>query len=210
MKPLFKNVISKSIKKNKKIQTLKDLNAYSKIYSREILIDTITPQIADEVDSLIRFWNAIDDEDEVLFSEREPIKIYIDSYGGNINAALTIMDSIKISRTPIYTINIGTVYKESFFIYLVGHRRYTYQMASFMFHKDTKQFDENETESNFFNYTSLCQKQEEELKRLLLDKTKITENQYEKHCKNDWWFSADDAHKLSICNEVLRNHAYNK
>ena len=75
--------------------------------NREIMIDIVSSQIAEEVDKQIRQWN-IEDEDNLLgISAREPIKIYINSIGGNIKAAITILDAIKLSKTPVYTINIG-------------------------------------------------------------------------------------------------------
>jgi len=178
-----------------------DTSAYM---NREILIDNITPQIADTVDRYIRFWNDIDEEKEVLMQNREPIKILINSLGGALTAALTIMDSIKLSKTPVYTINIGTAYKEAFYIYLAGHKRYTYPRASFLLEKDLKQFVD-ESQSN--NYISFCEKQNNELKDVILDKTKITEAEFNKH-KNSWWLDADEAYKLKVCNEILRTHYY--
>lgn len=172
--------------------------------NREILIDTITPQTANMVDRYIRFWNDIDEENEILMQSREPIKILINSQGGTLSAALTIMDSIKISKTPVYTINIGTAYKEAFYIYLAGHKRYSYPKSSFLLEKDLKQFD---VDSQTNNYIAFCESQNEELKFLILEKTKITENEYNKK-KNVWWINADEAYKLKICNEILKTHYY--
>lgn len=206
----MKGPLSKAIREREDIKNNSEMSKFAEMVSREILIDNITPAIADEIDHLIRIWNEMDDEKEILFAERKPIKIYIDSYGGNMPAALTIMDSINMSRTPIYTINIGCVYKESFWVYLMGHKRYCYPDATFMYHKNIPPFDEQEQsqESTFYNYTSFWNKQEEELKRILIDKTKITETQYEKHSKNDWWFVSDDALKLRICNDISRSHSF--
>ena len=34
-------------------------------------------------------------------------------------------------------------------------------------------------------------------------KSLLTETEYNKHLKGTWWMTAEDAHKLRICNEVL-------
>ena len=37
----------------------------------------------------------------------------------------------------------------------------------------------------------------------LIEKTKITENEYNKHLKGVWWMTSDDAYKLRVCTEIL-------
>ena len=89
--------------------------------NREFYLDNITPTIANQFDKFVRFWNNVD-EDSIM-TQREPIKLYIDSRGGSLSAALTIIDTIKLSRTPVYTVNIGNVFKEAFYIFYCIHRR---------------------------------------------------------------------------------------
>ena len=38
-----------------------------------------------------------------------------------------------MSRTPVYTFNSETVQKESFLIYLSGHKRLAYENSNFMY-----------------------------------------------------------------------------
>ena len=42
-----------------------------------------------------------------------------------------------------------------------------------------------------------------EIKDLIIEKTKITENEYNKHLKGVWWMTSDDAYKLRVCTEIL-------
>ena len=140
-------------------------------------------------------------------SEREPIKIYINSIGGSLDAAMTIMNSIQISRTPVYTFNIGSVHKESFLAYVAGHKRYAYTDSTFMYTDAIFQKPvEEENESTFYSKNMLLTSIQANVKASLIEKLSITEAQYDKHSKNEWWFNSDDAFKLHICNEVSRNH----
>lgn len=169
----------------------------SGLNNREIIINSITPQEAEKLDRFIRFWNDIDEI--VPYSEREPIKIYINCIGGTLAPVFTMIDSIKLSRTPVYTINIGTVYREAFYLFLTGLKRYSYPRATFYFEKQTGFFDAMDTQSN---YEDFCNKQKQEIKSMILENTKITESEYDK--RQGWWLTAEQANELKICNEVLR------
>ena len=198
----------KRINKNKQyITSLEDIPKYMKISNRELQLDALTPQVAESIDAYIRFWNLIDDELGMSLSEREPIKLYINSIGGGLDAAITIMNSIQISKTPVYTFNIGSVYKESFLVYIAGHKRYTYPNSTFMFTDAIFQKPvEEDNESTFYSKNMILTSIQNTMKTFLIDKTSITEAQYDKHCKNEWWFNTEDAFKIHICNEISRSH----
>lgn len=166
--------------------------------NREFYLDNITPTIANQFDKFVRFWNDIDED--ILMTQREPIKLYIDSRGGSLSAALTIIDTIKLSRTPVYTINIGNVFKEAFYIYLAGLKRYSYPRASFYYEKDLSFFNLGEAQSN---YEDFIKDQQTELHDMIMEGTKITESDYEK--RSGWWLTPEKAYNLRICNEVLRS-----
>ena len=199
---MFKNDIinffKKTVRRITSFSEYVDLNSSS---SREIYISTITPQIAETVDKTIRMWNRIDDAEMVEWGKRMPIKLYINSTGGDFNSMLTIMDIIKLSKTPVYTINTGVVHKEAFFIFITGHQRYAYPKSSFVYERDLKHLDEEDRSLD--NYIAFYERQLAEIKDVILEKTKITENEYNKHLKGTWWMTAEDAQKLRICNEVL-------
>ena len=199
---MFKNDIinffKKTVRRITSFSEYVDLNSSS---SREIYISTITPQIAETIDKTIRMWNRIDDTEMVEWGKRVPIKLYINSTGGDFNSMLTIMDIIKLSKTPVYTINTGVVHKEAFFIFITGHQRYAYPKSSFLYERDLKHLDEEDRSLD--NYITFYERQLTEIKDVVLEKTKITENEYNKHLKGTWWMTAEDAQKLRICNEVL-------
>lgn len=199
---MFKNDIinffKKTVRRITSFSEYVDLNSSS---SREIYISTIIPQIAETVDKTIRMWNRIDDAEMVEWGKRVPIKLYINSTGGDFNSMLTIMDIIKLSKTPVYTINTGVVHKEAFFIFITGHQRYAYPKSSFLYERDLKHLDEEDRSLD--NYIAFYERQLAEIKDVILEKTKITENEYNKHLKGTWWMTAEDAQKLRICNEVL-------
>ena len=85
---------------------------------RHLYVADIESGIGSTIDSMIRFWNRRDEEEGLNIEERKPIKIYIDSCGGSLTDAFTIIDSIRMSKTPVITIATGCAYSAGFFIFI--------------------------------------------------------------------------------------------
>ena len=66
---------------------------------------------------------------------REPIKIYINSYGGSVYDMWALIDIILNSKTPIYTYCTGYAMSAAFKIFLSGHKRFATKHATFMYHQ---------------------------------------------------------------------------
>lgn len=184
---------------NTNCTTIQEVAELTSSLNREIYLNAITPTEIDNICKIIQLWNRIDEQNNINFSARKPIIIYIDSQGGVLSSTFTLMDCIKLSKTPVYTVNIGLAHKEAFYIFLQGHKRYSYPRASFLIEKSIQQFTEDDIQSN---YQYFCEKQLVELKDLVLEKTKVSENDYLD--RNRWWIDADKAFELKICNEILR------
>ena len=180
----------------------KDLDSLMELaqgLDRNIFIGDID-NIADTVDAVIRFWNNYDNQRNIPIDEREPIKLYIDSYGGSLTEAFTICDSIKLSKTPIWTINIGTAYSGGFLIAICGDRRYAYPHASYLFHEGATG---NSADANKFrNCADFYQIQLEQLKDIILKHTSITSEKYKEKQRDDWWITADEAVDLKVCDVI--------
>lgn len=67
--------------------------------------------------------------------ERKPIKVYIDSYGGQIYSCLGLLSVIENSKTPIHTIVTGTAMSCGFLMAISGHKRFAYKYSTLMYHQ---------------------------------------------------------------------------
>lgn len=65
---------------------------------------------------------------------RDPIKLYINSPGGDLNEGFALIDAIKLSKTPVHTINVGQWSSMSFLIGITGHKRFSLPSATFLMH----------------------------------------------------------------------------
>ena len=170
--------------------------------NRHMHLGTIDNDIADAIDNYIRFFNAQDEQNNTPIEERKPIKIYIDSIGGDIMGTLTIIDAIRQSETPVITINTGQAYSGGFFCFIAGHKRISYPNASFLFHEgSTGTFADA---NKFNNWADFYKKILRRLREVTLEFTNITEEEYNEHQKDDWWFFAEEALEKGICDEISK------
>ena len=66
--------------------------------------------------------------------DRKPIRLYINSPGGDVNEGFALISTIELSKTPIYTINIGQWSSMAFLIGIAGHRRFALPYSMFLMH----------------------------------------------------------------------------
>lgn len=66
--------------------------------------------------------------------ERKPIKLFINSPGGNVQEGFSLISVMELSKTPIYTINIGLWASMSFLIGIAGHKRLSLPNMTFLMH----------------------------------------------------------------------------
>ena len=155
-------------------------------------------------------WNILhqlaeDDEKDKKEKDykREPIKIYINSYGGGIYDMLGLIDIIVNSKTPIYTYCTGYAMSAAFKIFLAGHKRYCYKHSTFMFHQmnccrsgEYQDLVEDRKEMDWLN-----EKNEE----FVIERTNLTKDDIKeiREKKKDFYIHSDEAEKYGIVNEVL-------
>lgn len=85
---------------------------------------------------MIHYYNIQDDKDEIAPEDRVPIKIFIDSEGGEVYRGFNILSAIERSKTPVWTYAEGTIgMSMAFVLYLAGERRYMSRFASLLYHE---------------------------------------------------------------------------
>lgn len=199
LKDLIKELEENKEKELKSFDQLIDY--YQSFNDRNILIGEIGYEIAVAVDSVIRFWNSVDNEAGIPVEERKPIKIFLHSPGGFLTSTFTMIDAIKMSKTPVYTIAMGETYSGGFFTFLAGHKKFAYPHASFLYHEGATA---NGGDANKFrNFAKFYEVQLEQLRQVVLNNSSISEEEYEKHIKDDWWLTAEEAVKYGIADEIL-------
>lgn len=186
------------------IKSFDDFVSIKSAINREIMIGEIEDGMGKYVDAYIRFWNRQDDKNNIPIEDREPIKLYIDSCGGLLTDTFSIIDSVRMSKTPVIGICTGTAYSGGFFILISCNKRIAYPHASFLFHEGATQ--NGGTSGQFENYTAFYKKQLKQLKQLVLDYTKISEEEYEKIKREDIWYDATEALEKGIIDKIAEEY----
>ena len=106
---------------------LKDLK------QRKLFIDDDICQ--ETIGEIVKHIMQFNKEDKGIKKEdRTPILLYITSNEGNVDDGFELIDIIKNSETPVYTINLGYQYSMAFLINLAGHKRFATKNAKFLMH----------------------------------------------------------------------------
>lgn len=196
------NLINSLVESEKDNYDFTDIVDLHNGINRHMHLGVIDNDIADAIDNYIRFFNKQDEQENIPIEKRKPIKLYIDSIGGDIMGTLTIIDSIRQSNTPVITINTGQAYSGGFFCFIAGHKRISYPNASFLFHEgSTGTFADA---NKFNNWADFYKKILRRLRAVTLEFTNITEEEYNEHQKDDWWFFAEEALEKGICDEISK------
>lgn len=64
-----------------------------------------------------------------------PINIYINSVGGDVMAAMSLITMIESSLTPVHTHCIGEASSAGLLVFITGHKRFGYKSSMFMYHE---------------------------------------------------------------------------
>lgn len=134
----------------------------------------------------------------------KPIKIYIDSYGGQVYQILGLINIIGNSKTPIHTIVTGCAMSCGFMLLISGHKRYAYEHSTLLYHPISDWvMGQIEAIRNELKETERLQSIFEEM---VLERTKITKSKLKevKTRKTDWYISSTEALKLNIIDKIIK------
>ena len=133
----------------------------------------------------------------------KPIKIYIDSYGGQVYQCFGLLSIIENSNTPIYTIVTGCAMSCGFLIAIHGNHRKVYENATLMYHQVSSGVHgtAKEIEEEVIEIKRLQEKIEDMTKKYTKINSKQLEKIYKK--KKDWYLDAKDAVKWGCADEIV-------
>ena len=167
------------------------------------LADEIGEQTGTQFMETIRFFNRVDEIDGIAPEERQPIKIVIDTPGGDLCSTLSIIDVIKLSKTPIWTITTGRGYSGGFFIGICGHKRFGFPNSTYLFHQGACSWSSDA--HKFQQQAKFYERTLDTLRDITLKNTSIKEADYEKYKNGDWWLTAEDALAVGVIDEIAKD-----
>ena len=177
------------------------LDYYERIKNREIYWNFDIDDSLVDFSLMIIKWNKQDKGK--ASNERVPIKILINSDGGELAAVLNFINVLQLSKTPVYTIGLGKTYSSAGLILLAGSKghRYVFQDTTALIHSgSTGAVGNTDKVLDNFEFT---QRQEKRVKDFIVANTKITEKQYVKNYRKDWWLMSDEIISLGVADKII-------
>ena len=141
------------------------------------------------------------EDDGVPVEKRKPILIYLTTNGGSVESGLQLIDVIVNSKTPIYTINTGYWYSMGFLIGIAGHKRYATRNARFLMH-DGYNFVVDSS-SKVKDQIAFQKKVDKRVRRYVLNRTKISEQEYDKKLRVEWYMFAEGAKEKGVIDYII-------
>jgi ATP-dependent Clp protease protease subunit len=165
------------------------------LFLAEVVDDDVIYDIAHHI---IRFNR---EDKDVPVEQRKPIKIYINSYGGDLIAINSVISTIKLSKTPVYTYNLGKAFSAGGLLLIAGHKRFTFADSVVLIHQGSS--GASGTTSQVIDQVEFQKRQEERVKAFILGATKITPEQYKDKFKEEWFFFGDESIELGVTDELI-------
>ena len=141
-------------------------------------------------------------EEEYKEYVRPPIRLFINSHGGNLCDMWALVDTMLTSKTPIETYCSGYAESAGFKIFLAGHKRYVTRHAALMYHQLSSW--------NSGKYQDLAENQKElewhqdAIEEYVLQRTRIKPAKLKevREKKQDWVIHANEAVKLGVADAI--------
>lgn len=176
---------------------------YNDFNDRKIYITCDIDESLFDVVRQIMIYNKEDRDNGIPAEKRKKIYVYIYSYGGDLTAAYSLINTIMCSQTPVVTVNLGNAMSAGALIFLAGNERYTHKFGTVLLHSGSGgtggTFEQVEAQMD--NYKKLVAI----MKDYIIERTNIDSKLYAKNAKKDWYITADECIQLGIATKIITN-----
>lgn len=133
----------------------------------------------------------------------EPIKIFINSQGGHVEAGDTIHDMIKFVKPKVIMIGTGWVASAGITIYLAADKenRYSLPNTRYMIHQPLGGFNGQATDIGIEAEEIL--RVRKRINTIISEATGQSLDKVEKDTDRNYWLSANDAINYGIVNKII-------
>ena len=179
----------------------------SLLWYYEDLEDRVYQLVGEVDDGLLDFsrhvirWNREDKDKPV--EERKPIKLFFFSPGGSLDINYSVIDIIRLSKTPIIGINMGVCCSAAAYIYLACHKRYMLPHSYFVFHQGSSQM--SGTYGEVVAIMTDYQNQVAELSSFMEERTTYSIEEITDNIVTEWYVREEEALEKGVCHEVIED-----
>lgn len=174
---------------------------YQNLENRFIWIDYGVDESILEVSRIILEFNRQDKD--IPVEKRKPVKLLLYSYGGDGQACFSLLDIIAMSKTPIYTVNMGVAMSAGLLILLAGHKRFCLQHSVALAHSGSggTSGTYEQTEAQMKDYQRFVKT----MRDYIIQRTSIDTKTLNKNKDKEWYLYVEDQIKYHIVDEIVQD-----
>lgn len=178
------------------------VNYYKELAERVLWLDSVIDQNTIELTKQILIWNSEDAKNNVADADRRPIHLYIMSGGGSVYQMNALVDVILMSRTPVYTYNMGIAASAACVIFLSGSKRYAAPHSHAMWHSGGAGLEG--TMEQIQSASKHFDRMEDQMRDFLLSRTNVDMRLYKRYKDKDWYLDANEQLEHGFATDMLR------
>lgn len=143
---------------------------------------------------------------ELLILEGEgddPVKVFIDSPGGDVDAAFAIFDTIRFIRPKVIMVAVGLAASAGALILLAGEKenRFGFPNSHYMIHQPLSGIRGVATDIQI--HAAELEKTRHKLNSLIAEETGRALEQVEKDTDRNYWLSAEEAVEYGLISGII-------
>ena len=175
--------------------TEKQDNNETLLKTRSILISgEIDKKMAEKVVSQLLLLEAENDD---------PIKVFIDSPGGDVDSAYAIFDMIRFVKPKVIMVAMGLAASAGALILLAGNKenRFGFPNSHYLIHQPLSGVRGVATEIEI--HAKEIEKTRQKINALIAQETGKSLQQVEKDTDRDYWMSAEEAKEYGLISKII-------
>ena len=135
----------------------------------------------------------------------EPIKLFIDSPGGDADAGFAIFDMIRFVKPRVYAIGMGLVASAAAIVQMASPKedRLGLPNSHYLIHQPLSGIRGVATEIEI--HARELEKLREKINKLISDETGQTVEKVEKDTDRDFWMNAEEAENYGLISKVIKS-----
>lgn len=135
----------------------------------------------------------------------EPIKVFIDSPGGDADAGYAIFDMLRFIKPEVYTVGMGTVASAAALVHLAARKenRLSLPNAHFLIHQPLSGIRGVATEIEI--HARELEKLREKINRLIAEETGQKVAKVARDTDRDYWLSAEEALEYGLISRIIQS-----
>jgi ATP-dependent Clp protease protease subunit len=135
----------------------------------------------------------------------EPIRVFIDSPGGDADAGFAVFDMIRFVKPPVWTIGMGLVASAAAIIQLAAPKEHRAGLPNshYLIHQPLSGIRGVATDIEI--HARELEKLRERINRLIADETGTELSQVEKDTDRDFWMNAEEAVRYGLISKIIQH-----